>query len=101
MSKSLASWRSCNCSEGSPEVVLLLVGALWLPESPRFLVGRANLTPRHRALLVSLSIAPGPTEPHAVDIARENPVKMLFGKGHALQTGLLWIIFFGAIRLEC
>jgi hypothetical protein len=24
----------------------------------------------------------------------ENPVKMLFGRGYALQTVLLWLIFF-------
>jgi MFS transporter, AAHS family, 4-hydroxybenzoate transporter len=75
-------------------LLLLLVMALWLPESPRFLVTRANLSPRHRALLARLGIAPGQTAPQSVDIARENPVKLLFGKGYALQTGLLWIIFF-------
>jgi AAHS family 4-hydroxybenzoate transporter-like MFS transporter len=75
-------------------LALLLVMALWLPESPRFLVGRANLAPRDRALLARLGITPGPAEHHGLDIARENPVKMLFGKGYALQTVLLWIIFF-------
>ena len=75
-------------------LLLLLVMALWLPESPRFLVTRANLAPRHRALLAGLGIRPGQTALHSVDITRENPVKLLFGKGYALQTGLLWIIFF-------
>jgi len=32
-------------------LALLLVMALWLPESPRFLASRANLAPRHQALL--------------------------------------------------
>jgi hypothetical protein len=34
------------------------------------------------------------TGPHSVDIAVGNPVKMLFGRGYALQTVLLWIIYF-------
>jgi MFS transporter, AAHS family, 4-hydroxybenzoate transporter len=75
-------------------LVLLLVMALWLPESPRFLVTRANLGPRQRALLARLGLAPGQAEAHGADVARENPVRMLFGKGYALQTVLLWIIFF-------
>jgi AAHS family 4-hydroxybenzoate transporter-like MFS transporter len=75
-------------------LVLLLIMALWLPESPRFLVARANLAPRDRALLARLGITPGRPELHGADIARENPVKMLFGKGYALQTVLLWVIFF-------
>jgi AAHS family 4-hydroxybenzoate transporter-like MFS transporter len=75
-------------------LALLLITALWLPESPRFLAARQDLAPRHRALLQRLGIAPGQAGPHPVDIARENPVKMLFGEGYALQTILLWIIFF-------
>ncbi|HYZ42568.1 MAG TPA: MFS transporter [Stellaceae bacterium] len=74
-------------------LVLLLVMALWLPESPRFLAARTNLAPRHRALLARLGITPGQAV-HGADIARENPVKMLFSKGYALQTVLLWIVFF-------
>jgi MFS transporter, AAHS family, 4-hydroxybenzoate transporter len=75
-------------------LVLLVVMALWLPESPRFLAAQASLAPRHRALLQRLGIAPGELGGHRVDIARENPVKMLFGEGYALQTVLFWIIFF-------
>ncbi|MBV8492027.1 MAG: MFS transporter, partial [Alphaproteobacteria bacterium] len=30
-------------------LVLLLISALWLPESPRFLAARGSLAPRHRA----------------------------------------------------
>jgi MFS transporter, AAHS family, 4-hydroxybenzoate transporter len=73
---------------------LLLVPILifWLPESPRFLATKANLSPRQAALLRRLDIAPG--QPHAVDVAQGNPIKMLFGKGYALQTILMWIIFF-------
>ena len=73
---------------------LWLVTALWLPESPRLLATRANLAPRHQALLQRLEIASATGEAHAIDVARGNPVKMLFGEGFALQTTLLWIIFF-------
>jgi MFS transporter, AAHS family, 4-hydroxybenzoate transporter len=75
-------------------LVLLAITALWLPESPRFLAARANLAPRHRALLQRLDIAPAAGEAHAIDVARSNPIRMLFGEGLALQTTLLWIIFF-------
>jgi AAHS family 4-hydroxybenzoate transporter-like MFS transporter len=73
-------------------LVLVPVLALWLPESPRFLAAKQNLSPRHAALLQRLDIAPGQTG--LVDLAQGNPVKMLFGKGYALQTVLLWVIFF-------
>ena len=75
-------------------LLLVPVLALWLPESPRFLARRANLSPRQSALLERLDIAAGQREPHAVDIARGNPIKMLFSRGYALQTVLLWVIFF-------
>jgi AAHS family 4-hydroxybenzoate transporter-like MFS transporter len=74
--------------------LLVPVLVLWLPESPRFLARRANLSPRQAALLARLDIAAGQSELHAVDVAHENPIKMLFGKGFALQTILLWVIFF-------
>jgi AAHS family 4-hydroxybenzoate transporter-like MFS transporter len=75
-------------------LVLLLIMALWLPESPRFLAAQPDLAPRDRELLHRLDIVPGGSDPAPFDIARENPVKMLFGEGYALQTILLWIIFF-------
>jgi MFS transporter, AAHS family, 4-hydroxybenzoate transporter len=75
-------------------LVLWLVTAFWLPESPRFLAAKADLAPRHRALLRRLDIAPIAGEAHSIDLAYGNPVKMLFGEGFALQTTLLWIIFF-------
>jgi AAHS family 4-hydroxybenzoate transporter-like MFS transporter len=75
-------------------LAILLVMALWLPESPRFLATRQTLAPRDRALLQRLGIAPQQARGQPVDIARENPVKMLFGEGYALPTVLLWIVFF-------
>jgi MFS transporter, AAHS family, 4-hydroxybenzoate transporter len=73
---------------------LLLVPALalWLPESPRFLAARENLSSRHAALLRRLDIVP--TQSDSVDIAQGNPVRMLFGNDYALQTVLLWVIYF-------
>ena len=73
---------------------LLVIVALWLPESPRFLAASNNLAPRHLALLARLGITPGQVEQQAIDLARGNPIKMLFGEGYALQTVLLWIVFF-------
>ena len=79
---------------GAFPLVLLAVTALWLPESPRFLASRSNLAPHHRALLQRLDIAAAPGEAQGLDLARGNPVAMLFGEGYALKTVLLWIIFF-------
>jgi AAHS family 4-hydroxybenzoate transporter-like MFS transporter len=75
-------------------LVLAVVMAVWLPESPRFLARRGDLSAREAALLERLEIAPGQGEMHAVDVASGNPVTMLFGRGYALQTVLLWVIFF-------
>jgi len=75
-------------------LALLPVMALWLPESPRFLARKPNLSPRQQALLARLDIAPHQADRHPVDIAVENPVKMLFGRGYALQIALLSIIYF-------
>lgn len=79
---------------GSFPLLLLLISAAWLPESPRFLAAKAQLTARDEALLRRLDIIPDQGAPHAVDVARENPVKLLFAKGYAMQTVLLWIVFF-------
>ncbi len=79
---------------GGFPLALVVVMALWLPESPRFLAARANLASRDRALLQRLDIVPEPAGRHNLDLAHGNPIKMLFGEGYALQTILLWIIFF-------
>ena len=79
---------------GAFPLVLLLVIVVWLPESPRFLARTPNLSARQQALLARLDIAQARAGSHPVDIATENPVRMLFGQGYALQTVLLWIIFF-------
>lgn len=82
---------------GTFPLVLVVVIALWLPESPRFLAARANLAPRERALLQRLNIAPGQIERHTIDLAKGNPIKMLFSEGYVLQTLLLWVIFFSSL----
>jgi AAHS family 4-hydroxybenzoate transporter-like MFS transporter len=68
--------------------------AIWLPESPRFLAARRTLTPRQAALLRRLDVPAEPLERQGVDIAQGNPVRMLFGEGYALQTALLWLVYF-------
>jgi AAHS family 4-hydroxybenzoate transporter-like MFS transporter len=84
---------------GGP-LVLLLIMALWLPESPRFLVARENLGPRDRMLLARLGVTPGASEQHGADIAIENPVKMLFGTGYALQTVYCGSFSFAACSIS-
>ena len=79
---------------GAFPLVLIAIAAMWLPESPRLLAARANLAPHHQALLQRLDIDHSPGEAHGLDIAQGNPIRMLFGEGYALQTMLVWIIFF-------
>jgi MFS transporter, AAHS family, 4-hydroxybenzoate transporter len=77
---------------GAFPLILVPMLALWLPESPRLLAARQTVSPRQAALLQRLDIAPAQGD--AVDIARGNPILMLFGRGYALQTVLLWVIYF-------
>jgi AAHS family 4-hydroxybenzoate transporter-like MFS transporter len=90
-------WPSVFVIGGVFPLVLVAVMAAWLPESPRFLAAKDSLSPRQAALLQRLDIMPGQGVAHGLDLAQGNPfapVVMLFGKGFALQTGLMWIIFF-------
>ena len=87
-------WRSIFLFGGAFPLVLAVIVALWLPESPRLLAARGKLGPRQRALLQQLDIRPEPAAAQAVDIARGSPFRMLFSDGYALQTILMWIIFF-------
>ena len=87
-------WPTIFIIGGGFPLLLLAITVLWLPESPRFLAVRANLAPRHRALLQRLAITPSPGAAHAIEAARGNPLKLLFADGLALPTTLLWIMFF-------
>jgi MFS transporter, AAHS family, 4-hydroxybenzoate transporter len=87
-------WPSIFVLGGTFPLMLLLIMALWLPESPRHLAAKAKLAPRHEAVLNRLGIAAGAADAQFVDIARSNPIRMLFGEGYAMQTMLMWIIFF-------
>jgi AAHS family 4-hydroxybenzoate transporter-like MFS transporter len=87
-------WPSVFLVGGVFPVALVLVMALWLPESPRFLAAKADLSPREAGLLRRLGIAPGQVGARDVDLPDGNPVAMLFSKGYALQTVLMWIVFF-------
>ena len=86
-------WPSVFIIGGVVPLLIVAVLALWLPESPRFLAARDQLSPRQAALLRRLDIAPGQTAA-TLDLASGNPITMLFGPGYALQTVLLWVIFF-------
>jgi MFS transporter, AAHS family, 4-hydroxybenzoate transporter len=87
-------WPSIFVIGGVVPLLMVLALALWLPESPRFLARKDNLSGREAALLRRLDIIPGQAAAAGLDIAQGNPIAMLFGKGYALQTVLLWVIFF-------
>jgi AAHS family 4-hydroxybenzoate transporter-like MFS transporter len=86
-------WPSIFLVGGVVPLLMVLALALWLPESPRFLAAKGRLSPRETALLRRLDIKPGDAAA-GLDLARGNPIKMLFGKGYGLQSVLLWVIFF-------
>jgi MFS transporter, AAHS family, 4-hydroxybenzoate transporter len=87
-------WPSIFVIGGAIPLALVFVVALWLPESPRFLARRAILSSHQQALLQRFEITPGRGAVAGLDVADSNTVAMLFSKGYALQTVLLWIIFF-------
>jgi len=87
-------WPSIFVLGGLFPLAIVLVMALFMPESPRYLAQRGSLAPRDRLVLERLGLAGGMTDAEALDMARGNPVKMLFSEGYALQTVLLWIVFF-------
>jgi len=87
-------WPSVFLIGGIFPLALVVAMALWLPESPRFLAAKSNLSPHQAALLRRLDITPGQTGAAGLDLAEGNPITMLFGKGYGLQTALLWVIFF-------
>ncbi len=87
-------WPSVFLVGGIVPLLMVAALAIWLPESPRFLVRKPELSPREAALLRRLNITAGQGAAVGLDLPQGNPVSMLFGKGYALQTVLLWIIFF-------
>jgi AAHS family 4-hydroxybenzoate transporter-like MFS transporter len=86
-------WPGIFIVGGIVPLLILVALVLWLPESPRFLAAKGSLSPREAALLQRLDVRPG-NSAAALDLADGNPIKMLFGQGYALQTVLLWVIFF-------
>jgi len=87
-------WPSIFLVGGVVPLLMVIALAVWLPESPRFLAAKGSLSPRETALLQRLDIRPGQAAAESLDLAQGNPIKMLFGEGYALQTVLLWVIFF-------
>ena len=87
-------WPSIFVLGGLFPLVLVFVMAFFMPESPRYLAQRGRLAPRDRLVLERLGLSADGTDTKTFDIARSNPVKMLFSEGYAMQTVLLWIVFF-------
>lgn len=90
-------WQSTFYVGGGVPLLFLIVIALWLPESARFLLARHRATNRVAQIMRRIAPARGFTEstrfvlePEATGIT----VKHLFTEGRALATTLLWIAFF-------
>jgi AAHS family 4-hydroxybenzoate transporter-like MFS transporter len=87
-------WPSIFLVGGAVPLLIAVALALWLPESPQFLAAKGKLSLRQTAWLRRLEVTPGQMGKEGLDLARGNPIKMLFGRDFALQTVLMWIIFF-------
>jgi AAHS family 4-hydroxybenzoate transporter-like MFS transporter len=87
-------WPSIFIIGGVVPLLMVVALAIWLPESPRFIARKESLSAREAALLQRLHITPGRSAADSLDVAKGNPIAMLFGRGYALQTVLLWVIFF-------
>jgi AAHS family 4-hydroxybenzoate transporter-like MFS transporter len=86
-------WPGIFVVGGVVPLAMVAALALWLPEAPRFLARKSKLSPRQAALLQRLDVPPNQPA-GALDLPSGNPIAMLFDRGYALQTVLLWIIFF-------
>ena len=89
----LYSWTVIFVIGGILPLLLIPVVLFWLPESPRFLLKKNQLTPRMQRLLQQLNIDPAQSG-HAVDVAVGNPVAGLFRDGLAPITVLVWMLYF-------
>jgi AAHS family 4-hydroxybenzoate transporter-like MFS transporter len=88
-------WPSIFVLGGAVPLVMLPVLAAWLPESPRFLLAKGRIGPRHSALLARLGIGPEAAMRRTpVDVATRNPIRMMFTDGYGFRTICLWVMFF-------
>lgn len=86
-------WQCIFVVGGAFPLLLLPILAIWLPESPRFLIARGAKSARAAAVLSRLDLSHS-TGPQGVDVAAGNPVAMLFSPGYGGRTVLLWILYF-------
>jgi AAHS family 4-hydroxybenzoate transporter-like MFS transporter len=86
-------WTSIFVVGGVLPLALIPVQLIWLPESPRFLLRRGNVSRDAQRVFRTLNIEPT-TRGHAVDVATGNPVAGLFRDGLAPTTLLVWMLFF-------
>ncbi len=86
-------WTSIFWIGGILPLALIPALLIWLPESPRFLLAKGQLTDSGKRLMGHLGIDLNTPRDH-VDVARGNPVAGLFRDGLTTTTILVWIMFF-------
>jgi AAHS family 4-hydroxybenzoate transporter-like MFS transporter len=86
-------WTSIFWIGGLLPLALIPVMAIWLPESPRFLLAKGRLTDQSRRLIGRLGLDLDTPSDH-VDVVKGNPVAGLFKDGLAGTTVLVWILYF-------
>jgi AAHS family 4-hydroxybenzoate transporter-like MFS transporter len=87
-------WKSIFLAGGIPPLLLIPLLAMFLPESPRFLIAHRVDAPATRDILRRLNVDPQVAASKMVDVAKGNPVAQLFAGGLEISTILLWIAFF-------
>jgi hypothetical protein len=65
---------------------------MWLPESPRFLVVKGDLSPRQAALLDELGVRPGQATQAQVDIAQSTEVRPTIAAAATMLIALMLLV---------
>ena len=86
-------WPSIFMVGGMVPLLIVVALALWLP-SRRASWPQKPTRRRAKPLCCGASTSAGQGAAERLDVAEGNPIKMLFSPGYALQTVLMWIIFF-------
>jgi MFS transporter, AAHS family, 4-hydroxybenzoate transporter len=90
-------WQSIFLAGGIPPLLLVPFLAMFLPESPRFLIAHRGDAPATQDILRRLNVPAQVAASKMVDVAKGNPVAQLFAGGLTISTILLWIAFFASL----
>lgn len=96
----LWGWRSVLVLGGIAPLLLVVVLAIWLPESARYLVAHHRPVERIRAVLRRIAERAGEatafalSEPKAAADGRKEGLAMVLSRGYVVGSVMLWIAYF-------